>query len=42
MGDKITARETVRKRGVPLVPGSEKGLCDEELVAAARRSASRS
>ena len=35
MGDKITARETVRKRGVPLVPGSEKGLNDEALMAAA-------
>ncbi len=35
MGDKITARETVRKRGVPLVPGSEKGLNDEALLAAA-------
>jgi acetyl-CoA carboxylase biotin carboxylase subunit len=36
MGDKITARETVRKRGVPLVPGSERGLGDEALVAAAK------
>jgi len=36
MGDKITARETVRKRGVPLVPGSEKGLNDEGLIAAAK------
>ena len=36
MGDKITARESVRKRGVPLVPGAEKGLRDEELVAAAK------
>jgi len=36
MGDKITARESVRKRGVPLVPGTEKGLRDEELVAAAK------
>ncbi|GIK71564.1 MAG: acetyl-CoA carboxylase biotin carboxylase subunit [Chloroflexota bacterium] len=35
MGDKITARESVRKRGVPLVPGTEKGLHDEDLVAAA-------
>lgn len=35
MGDKITARESVRKRGVPLVPGTEKGLRDEELIAAA-------
>jgi acetyl-CoA carboxylase biotin carboxylase subunit len=35
MGDKITARETVRRRGVPLVPGSERGLSDEALLAAA-------
>lgn len=35
MGDKITARETVRKRGVPLVPGSERGLRDDALLAAA-------
>jgi acetyl-CoA carboxylase biotin carboxylase subunit len=31
MGDKITARETVKKRNVPLVPGSDKGLRNEEL-----------
>lgn len=36
MGDKITARETVKQRGVPLVPGSEKGLHDEELAAVAQ------
>uniref|UniRef100_A0A7C1FH42 biotin carboxylase n=1 Tax=Caldilinea aerophila TaxID=133453 RepID=A0A7C1FH42_9CHLR len=36
MGDKITARESVRKRGVPLVPGTERGLHDEELIAAAK------
>jgi acetyl-CoA carboxylase biotin carboxylase subunit len=36
MGDKITARETVARRNVPLVPGSPKGLHDEELLAAAR------
>ena len=36
MGDKITARETVRQRGVPLVPGSEKGLKDTELAAVAQ------
>jgi acetyl/propionyl-CoA carboxylase alpha subunit len=35
MGDKSTARATVAKRGVPLVPGSAKGLGDEELLAAA-------
>ena len=32
MGDKSTARATVAKRNVPLVPGSAKGLTDEELV----------
>jgi acetyl-CoA carboxylase, biotin carboxylase subunit len=36
MGDKSTARATVARRGVPLVPGSEKGLRDPELVAAAQ------
>ncbi|MBW7884279.1 MAG: acetyl-CoA carboxylase biotin carboxylase subunit [Caldilineaceae bacterium] len=36
MGDKITARETVKRRGVPLVPGTEKGLNDDELIAAAQ------
>jgi acetyl-CoA carboxylase, biotin carboxylase subunit len=35
MGDKSTARATVAKRNVPLVPGSAKGLNDEELLAAA-------
>ncbi len=37
MGDKSTARETVARRGVPLVPGSEKGLRDEELRAVAEQ-----
>jgi acetyl/propionyl-CoA carboxylase alpha subunit len=32
MGDKITARETVGRRGVPLVPGSARGLNDEALL----------
>ncbi len=36
MGDKSTARATVAKRNVPLVPGSAKGLSDDELMAAAR------
>ena len=31
MGDKQTARETVARNNVPLVPGSSKGLRDEEL-----------
>ncbi len=37
MGDKLTARETVRRNGVPIVPGSERGLSDEELRAEALR-----
>ncbi len=36
MGDKSTARETVGRRNVPLVPGSDKGLNDEGLRAAAQ------
>jgi 3-phosphoshikimate 1-carboxyvinyltransferase len=36
MGDKITARETVARRNVPLVPGSPRGLNDLELIAIAR------
>ncbi|GAB3049099.1 acetyl/propionyl/methylcrotonyl-CoA carboxylase subunit alpha [Sediminivirga luteola] len=36
MGDKITAKAAVARRGVPLVPGiAEPGLSDEQLVAAA-------
>ena len=35
MGDKITARETVAKNNVPLVPGSSRGLNDEGLIHAA-------
>ena len=35
MGDKQTARETVARKGVPLVPGSRKGLRDDELKATA-------
>jgi len=37
MGDKQTARSTVAQRGVPLVPGSEKGLHDEDLLAFAHQ-----
>ncbi len=37
MGDKITARETVARRNVPLVPGSERGLDDDALMAAAHQ-----
>jgi acetyl-CoA carboxylase biotin carboxylase subunit len=36
MGDKISARETVAKRNVPLVPGSPPGLNDDELFACAQ------
>ncbi|MFG3166644.1 acetyl/propionyl/methylcrotonyl-CoA carboxylase subunit alpha [Streptomyces sp. NPDC048200] len=37
MGDKIRAKETVRKAGVPVVPGSSgSGLTDGELIEAAR------
>jgi acetyl-CoA carboxylase biotin carboxylase subunit len=37
MGDKMTARETVRKAGVPVVPGTEDigNLSDDELLTAA-------
>lgn len=34
MGNKQVARDTVRVAGVPLVPGTDKGLSDEELIAA--------
>jgi acetyl-CoA carboxylase biotin carboxylase subunit len=37
MGDKQSARETVRKAGVPIVPGTEPGLTDDDLIAAAER-----
>jgi acetyl/propionyl-CoA carboxylase alpha subunit len=37
MGDKQTARVTVARRGVPLVPGSEKGLLDADLLAVAQQ-----
>lgn len=37
MGDKIRAKETVQKAGVPVVPGSSgSGLTDAQLAAAAR------
>ena len=35
MGDKQAARETVKKAGVPVVPGTEPGLSDDEIIAAA-------
>jgi acetyl-CoA carboxylase biotin carboxylase subunit len=37
MGDKLAARQTVLAAGVPVVPGTEPGLGDEELKAAAPR-----
>ncbi len=35
MGDKLTARATVRAAGVPLVPGTEPGLSEDDLAVAA-------
>ncbi|MCA9974898.1 MAG: acetyl-CoA carboxylase biotin carboxylase subunit, partial [Anaerolineales bacterium] len=35
MGDKQEARQTVKAAGVPIVPGTEPGLNDEEMIAAA-------
>src|SRR5215470_13098241 len=35
MGDKQMARETVKKAGVPVIPGTEPGLTDEEIINAA-------
>ncbi len=32
MGDKITAKDTMRKLGVPCVPGSEGGVADMEIA----------
>lgn len=37
MGDKLRARETVINAGVPVVPGTDPGLTDEELVEAAHK-----
>jgi len=37
MGDKQEARETVKAAGVPIVPGTEPGLDDNEMQAAADR-----
>lgn len=34
MGNKEEARETVRKAGVPVVPGTHPGLTDEEIIKA--------
>lgn len=35
MGDKQAAREAVKRNGVPLIPGTEMGLRDEDMIAAA-------
>jgi len=35
MGDKQSAREAVRKNNVPLIPGTEAGLHDDDLINAA-------
>ncbi|MCO6450382.1 MAG: acetyl-CoA carboxylase biotin carboxylase subunit [Caldilineales bacterium] len=37
MGDKITARESVAREGVPLVPGTPRDLRDADLAAAAEK-----
>ena len=37
MGDKQTARETVKKAGVPVVPGTEPGLRDDEIFQAVEK-----
>ncbi|MFN2276790.1 MAG: acetyl-CoA carboxylase biotin carboxylase subunit [Candidatus Promineifilaceae bacterium] len=35
MGDKLTARSTVSKAGVPVVPGTEPGMSDQDMMAEA-------
>ena len=37
MGDKQAARETVKKAGVPVIPGTDPGLRDDEIIAAAEQ-----
>ena len=37
MGDKVTARQTMKKAGVPIVPGTTERLSDEEAVEWARK-----
>ncbi len=37
MGDKQSAREAVKKNGVPVVPGTEPGMHDDDLIRAAER-----
>ena len=36
MGDKVTARQTMQKAGVPIVPGTTRALTDEEATAFAK------
>jgi len=36
MGDKVTARQTMERAGVPIVPGTTRALSDEEAVAFAK------
>lgn len=38
MGDKEKARETVKKNGVPVIPGTDPGLSDEQLIQAAHET----
>jgi acetyl-CoA carboxylase biotin carboxylase subunit len=37
MGDKVTARQTMARAGVPIVPGTKHELGDDELLVAAER-----
>nr|WP_290667426.1 acetyl-CoA carboxylase biotin carboxylase subunit [Ardenticatena sp.] len=37
MGDKVAARKSAERAGVPLVPGTKGGLSDDELIEAAHR-----
>lgn len=37
MGDKDSARNAVRKHNIPLIPGTDAGLRDEDLIAAVRQ-----
>jgi acetyl/propionyl-CoA carboxylase alpha subunit len=37
MGDKVAARQTMAAAGIPLVPGTQENLSDDELVGAAER-----
>ena len=37
MGDKVEARKTMKAAGVPIVPGTDEGISDEEALAAAEK-----